>query len=51
MTSRYKLCHELVEPDDLLDALDSYSHSRHLRLVHHWNYVDNKRVGGYLQDE
>jgi hypothetical protein len=51
MTSRCKLCNEVVEPDDLLDALDSYSCSRHLRLVHHWDYIDNKNVSEYFQDE
>ena len=51
MISRCKLCNEVVEPDDLLDTLDFYSRSRHLRLVHHWDYVDNKSVSEYLQDE
>ena len=46
MISRCKLCNEVVEPDDLLDALDFYSRSRHLRLVHHWDYVDNRSVSG-----
>jgi hypothetical protein len=51
MICRCKLCNEVVKPDDLLDTLDYYSRSRHLRLKHHWNYVDNKSVSEYFQDE
>jgi hypothetical protein len=43
MICRCKLCNEVVKPDDLLNTLDYYSR-RHLRLKHHWGYVDNKSV-------